>query len=166
MKSLKDILEAENDYIYCITESLLDDDLVSKVNKKSILVGLLKDILNSKNKNEFYNNRNKLLKVISNNNSSPLTFGNQIKWAGHMRGEVWVTKGYFIEFNILSDTETGIKIGNMRKAIYISWNFEKVKINTTYGFNDYSSTIDYTFELPKELVKEYQILRKKYEKSN
>ena len=30
-------------------ESLLDNDLVSKVNKKPILVGLLKDILNCKN---------------------------------------------------------------------------------------------------------------------
>lgn len=147
-------------------ESLLDDDLVSKVNKKSILVGLLNDILNSKNKSEFYNNRNKLLKVISNNNPSPLTFGNQEKWEGHMRGEVWVTKGYFIEFNMISNTEMGIKIGNMRKAIYISWDFGRVEINTTYGFNNYPSTIDYTFELPKELVKEYQILCKKYEKSN
>lgn len=145
-------------------ESLLDSDLVSKVNKKSILVGLLKDLLNSKNKSEFYNNRNKLLNVISNNNSSPLTFGNQREWRGHMRGEVWVVKGYFIEFNILSNTEMGVKIGNMKKAIYISWDFEKVKINTTYGFNDYQSAVDYTFELPKELVKEYQILFKKYER--
>lgn len=149
-----------------LIESLLDDGLVSKVNKKFILVGLLKDILNSKNKSEFYNNRNKLLSVISNNNPSPLTFGNQEKWEGHMRGEVWVTKGYFIEFNIISNTEMGIKIGNMRKAIYISWDFGRVEINTTYGFNGYSSTVDYTFELPKELVKEYQILRKKYEGSN
>lgn len=146
-----------------LIESLLDDGLVSKVNKKFILVGLLKDILNSKNKSEFYNNRNKLLSIISNNNPSPLTFGNQEKWEGHMRGEVWVTKGYFIEFNMISNTEMGIKIGNMRKAIYISWDFGRVEINTTYGFNGYSSTVDYTFELPKELVKEYQILRKKYE---
>lgn len=145
-------------------ESLLDSDLVSKVNKKSILVELLKDLLNSKNKSEFYNNRNKLLNVISNNNPSPLTFGNQREWRGHMRGEVWVVKGYFIEFNILSNTEMGVKIGNMKKAIYISWDFEKVKINTTYGFNDYQSAVDYTFELPKELVKEYQILFKKYER--
>ncbi len=149
-----------------LIESLLDDDLISKVNKKSILVGLLKDILNSKNKSEFYNNRNKLLSVISNNNSSPLTFGNQEKWEGHMRGEVWVTKGHFIEFNMISNAEMGIKIGNMRKAIYISWDFGRVEINTTYGFNNYSSTVDYTFELPKELVKEYQILRKKYEESD
>lgn len=145
-------------------ESLLDSDLVSKVNKKSILVELLKDLLNSKNKSEFYNNRNKLLNVISNNNPSPLIFGNQREWRGHMRGEVWVVKGYFIEFNILSNTEMGVKIGNMKKAIYISWDFEKVKINTTYGFNDYQSAVDYTFELPKELVKEYQILFKKYER--
>ena len=64
-----------------LVESLLDNDLVSKVNKKPILVGLLKDILNSKNESEFYNNRNKLLSVISNNNPSPLTFGYPIrKW--------------------------------------------------------------------------------------
>lgn len=149
-----------------LIESLLDDDLVSRVNKKSILIGLLKDILNSKNKNEFYNNRNKLLNIISNNNPSPLTFGNQRKCLGNMRGEVWVNKGYFIEFNIFSNTETGIKIGNMRRAIYISWSFDKVKINTTYGFNDYRAAVDYTFELPKELVKEYQILYREYEKSN
>ena len=145
-------------------ESLLDNDLVSKVNKKPILVGLLKDILNSKNEGEFYNNRNKLLSVISNNNPSPLTFGNQRKFWGHMRGEVWATKGYFIEFNILSNTEMGIKIGSMRKSIYISWGFDRVEIDTTYGFNDCLSVVDYTFELPKELVKEYQILFKKYER--
>ena len=52
----------------------------------------------------------------------------------------------------------GIKIGSMRKAIYISWGFDRVEIDTTYGFNDCLSVVDYTFELPKELVKEYQIL--------
>ena len=81
-----------------------------------------------------------------------------------MRGAVWATKGYFIEFNILSNTEMGIKIGSMRKAIYISWGFDRVEIDTTYGFNDCLSVVDYTFELPKELVKEYQILFKKYER--
>ena len=81
-----------------------------------------------------------------------------------MRGEVWTTKGYFIEFNILSNTEMGIKIGSMRKAIYISWGFDRVEIDTTYGFDDCLSVVDYTFELPKELVKEYQILFKKYER--
>ena len=52
----------------------------------------------------------------------------------------------------------------MRKAIYISWGFDRVEIDTTYGFNDCLSVVDYTFELPKELVKEYQILFKKYER--
>jgi hypothetical protein len=173
MKNLKDICNVNipnslhSLYEGSLSSNKLDESSILadvedtiKYGNKIIDYSKLINILNAKSKQEFYLAYNTLYNIISNE-KEPVKTINQREYHGNKIGNVYKSKGIFIEFRNVADK--CIKIGTSKKSIYIEYDniLNKTLVYDSYGFNEvYYALSDRTFELPKHMEADYKLLAK------
>ena len=163
MKDLKTLCNVNipNSLHSLLEGSLLADveDTIKYGNKITDYSKLI-NIFNVKSEHEYILAYNTLYSIISNKNEPVLTI-NQKKYHGNKIGNVYKSKGIFIEFRDVADK--CIKIGTSKKSIYIEYDniLNKTLVYNSYGFNEvYYALSDRTFELPKHMEADYKLLAK------